>query len=265
MNEPPATNEPSASWWGTHRRPFAITLGITAVLVCTAAVVVGLDRVLIAGANALTTVVALPFVIAVGLILVLIVPFLPFLLISALTDDAFDLPDGESVVEGVGRHVVKPYFRWIGKQRSPIFWGVPCGLVTALVFLAVVGYVRAAPERAAAAAAARKLDETRALLERVQGELRDEYERTGQFPETVSTVDPYGHALAYVVVESRSKSSYTLTSLGPDGTPSDDDLCVDELLRRDQGVLRRLARRVLQGPEPAPVRCPAAAAKRAAR
>lgn len=243
-----------------------MTVGITAVLVCVAAVVAGLDRVLVGGVQALATVVALPFVIALAVAAVLIVPFIPFLIISYLTDDVLDLPDGDFVVEGVGRHIVKPYFRWIGKQRSPIFWGVPSGVVTALVFLAIVGYVRAAPERAAAAEAARKLEETRALLEKLQGELRAEYERTGKFPETFSATDPYGNALSYVVVESRSRSSYTLTSLGPDGKPSDDDLCVDELFRHDQGgALRRLANRALHGPEPAPARCPAAAAKRAAR
>lgn len=242
--------EPSESWWSANRRPFAASVGITSVLVCSLAVVVGLDRVLRTGIDALAALVALPFVVAFCVIVLFLIVFLPFVLLSALAD----APGGDAVVNSTGKYIIAPYFRWIGKQRNPIFWGVPCGVVTALVCLAIIGHVRSAHERKAAAEAERKVAETRALLETAQADIRDEFARTSHLPQSLSVMDPYGRALSFVVIESSSMSSYTLTSLGPDGVVSGDDICVDDVLRRRESALRRLARHV-RGADADPIRC----------
>lgn len=237
-------------WWRTNHRRFLFAAVITALVSLGTAIAAGLDRVMSAGFQALATVIALPFVLVIGIFVLVMLPFLPVLLIAAVTDTDPGL-GGSDVLEELGSKVVGGYFGWIGRRRNPLFWGVPTGLVVALVILAIVAYVRAAPERAAH-------EQTQQILAQTKQQINDAYEREGHYPERLPEIlDGYGRVLAYRVVESRTMSTYTLSSQGKDLGSIDDDLCVQGGVRHTKpSVLRAIARRAVFGAEPEPVFCP---------
>jgi hypothetical protein len=256
------------AWWSTHRRRFGLTVAITCAVLLAAAIASGLDAVMHAAGQALAAAVWLPIALAAGLMLLVILPFLPFVLLGALLGESGDV--GSETAEHVGGKVVGGYFGWVFRQRSPVFWGIPVGTVAALAILATVASVRAAPDRAARAAEVAERERTAQILARAQTRLAQLHAETGRLPEPApgdrllgSALDPDGPdgadqplvaggaPLVYRVVETRSTSSYTLTAAG--------GACVDGLFRHkaSKRALVRLGKRVLHGREAEPVRCPA--------
>jgi hypothetical protein len=192
----------------------------------------GLRQVMHGALLALAVAALLPFVlVAGGLLVVMLIGFL--LALSAAVagaGDAFDdgLPGaGEAVVDG-GGWLIPRYYRFLGRQRHPVFWGIPAGglfgglLLWALLAVFVVpGETRTV----------RDLTEAKAGIERLYSESGgfprpDEHGHLRLEPNRPVLEDGFGRPLNYDVSGRWKLASWTLTSLGFDGKPSADDLCV---------------------------------------
>jgi hypothetical protein len=162
-------------------------------------------------------------VLVMGLVLVL----------AALTCD-----DGAGAgVEFVllGTQLGPPYYRWLGRQRHPVFWGIPLGLLLGGVLLWGLIALLILPGESLTA---RILTEAHLEVERLRRE-------TGRHPPPtpqgalaldrggrVQVVrDGFDRPLHYRVAGSGAVSSYVITSLGYDGRPGRDDLCVGDSTR----------------------------------
>jgi hypothetical protein len=244
------------AWFGANRRTLLVTIAVTALAFIVLALVLGLDEVMRTGFGALVLAMTLPFAIVIALIAFCLLLFLPFILLGALLDDAIDVPD-PGIGDGAG-DIVAGYYGWVGKQRNPVFWGIPIGVAVGIGVLALIAYIRDAPLRAEERERARLAAETQQILERTRDALEAHYGREQLYPERIDEVlDSYGRPLAYVVVESRTKSSFTLTSQGASATDRADELCVDGYHAHDESKLvGKIVRRVVFGKEPAPVKCP---------
>ncbi|MGE0551010.1 MAG: hypothetical protein AB7O24_19255 [Kofleriaceae bacterium] len=238
------------SWWRAHRRRFVVTSAITCAAIVGAAVISGLDRVLHAGVSTLFAAIAFPFAVVIVLAILIVLPFLPFLLGAALTDNDVDVPGG-TIVEGVAPSVVGGYFGWIARRRNPVFWGIPAGLVVALAILGAIVYVRDRPMR-----------EARARTEELLADLKYEIDAAGlqhrRLPaELQERLDGFGRPVEYRVVNTRALSTYTVTSRGADPVSPDDDLCVDgSVLHRRPSLVIALGEKLLLGDQAMPISCP---------
>jgi hypothetical protein len=242
-------------WFGANRRTLLITISVTALAFVVLALLLGLDDVMRTGFGALALAATLPFAIVIAIVLFCAILFLPFILLGALLDDATDVPD-TGIGDGAGE-IVAGYYGWVGKQRSPVFWGIPIGAAVGIGVLALVAYIRDAPLRAEERERARLAAETQQIMERTRDAVEAHYGREQVYPERIDEVlDAYGRPLAYAVVESRTKSSFTLTSQGASATDRRDDVCVDGSHAHDESKLvGKIVRRVVFGKEPAPVKC----------
>ena len=90
--------------------------------------------------------IALPFVLVFAILALCFLPFLPLVAIAALTDTDPGL-GGNDLIEDVGSKVVGGYFGWFRRRRHPVFWGAITGVLVALALLAIIAYVRGAPDR----------------------------------------------------------------------------------------------------------------------
>ena len=162
---------------------------------------------------------------------------------------------GEGVVVG-GSKLARIYYRFLGRVRHPIAWGAAAGALagTALVW-AILGLYVIPRER-------RTLD----TLMQVRSALEDRYRQAGSYPSPTEdgtvpatllstggptrdagpVADGFGRPVRYRLGGAWKIASYTVSSLGFDGRPSDDNLCVTggtrlgHWLERAQGSLRQL-------------------------
>lgn len=222
------------AWWRVHARRFAITWLVTLVIGLGLAVVVGLDRGLETAWAAVIGALTLPLALVVLTAVAICIPLAPFVALAVLADT--DVPIAGEVIEGVARHTVKPYYRWFGSRRSPVFWGLAAGVLTTSLALAGLAYVRGAPARAAARAqearaqeAARLAAANRELLDGLRAQLAATFSSTGAIPESLPpTLDAYRRPIAYATRTTALSLSYTLTSPGADPASPTDDICVDD-------------------------------------
>jgi hypothetical protein len=194
----------------------------------------------------------LPFVIlAVGVFLLSMVPI--FLAVAVLMTvggaegTALPLEAMESGVEAVveGTALVPRYYRLLARQRHPIFWGIPLGVLIGGVLLwALIGYIMIPGE----SRTVQILAETKQQVERVYGETKQfpRPDRTGHLPTLALVVpgapptppdvvmDGFGRPLVYAVSGQGPFAAYTMTSWGFDGRPGRDDLCVSGAARLRQ-------------------------------
>jgi hypothetical protein len=175
----------------TPSRVFAAASAASAAGVVILGWTTGVRQVMHAALLGIAAVAFLPFVlIAAGLFSVLSITF-----VVALAAAGHDMPidhvhgAGEALLEG-GAWLTPRYYRFLRQRRHPLFWAVPGGaLLGGLLLWALLALV-VMPKEARVA--------------------RDAFDRP----------------LVYRVSGIWQFASYTLTSLGFDGKPSDDDLCV---------------------------------------
>jgi hypothetical protein len=176
----------------------------------------------------------LPFVIiggglAVGLILALAGAVL-----------GADASVGAAIGEGattVGSLLFHPYYRFLGRRRHPVFWGVPVGMLLGCLLLGGVIALVIVP---AETRTVQILAETQQQIERV-------HKKSGRFPTPDAEgrltskalglqapgagnddfiLDGFGRPLHLRVKGKGILASYTLISWGYDGKPGRDDLCI---------------------------------------
>jgi hypothetical protein len=245
------------TWFRLNRRTFSVTIAVTGLVVVALALVLGLDDVMRTGFGALVLALTLPFALTLAIIVFFVVLFLPLILLGALLGDADIAPDpgfgGDSAGDLVGG-----YYGWVGKQRNPVFWGIPAGIGIGVAALATIAYIRDAPLRTEERERERLAAETQQIMARTRELLEAHYDGEQAYPDRIEPVaDSYGRPLRYVVVESRTRSSFTLTSQGPTAGDPRDDVCVQGYRRHDDAKLvGKIIRRAVFGTEPEPVRCP---------
>jgi hypothetical protein len=137
-----------------------------------------------------------------------------------------------------GRRAVPGYFRRLAGARSPVWWGVPAGLLVGLAGMMGVQWWYVMPRESRTAVV---LLGARAQIERVYEETKrfPEADQAGRLPlgnlypeqqrrEAGTLRDGFGREMAYRVEGVWRAASWTLVSAGMDGTfGTDDDLCVD--------------------------------------
>ena len=240
VSEGTASPKTLAGWWKIQGRRFLIATAVTTVTLVVSAWMSGLRQIMHGALLTFAIAALLPFVIvAGGLLMIMAIGFI--LALAAALARADDVPlghrlygAGEAVVEG-GGWLIPRYYRFLGRQRHPAFWGVPAGLLFGglLLWALIAALVIPGETRTA-----RTLTETTTKIERVYGQ-------SGGFPQpddrghltlegidaaqsTASGVleDGFGRPFKYEVAGRRKLASWTLTSLGFDGKTSADDLCV---------------------------------------
>jgi hypothetical protein len=209
-----------------------LAAAVTALALVVAGWTSGLRQVMHGALLALATAALLPFALIAGALLVIAAAGLVVASAGAL-GGAHDLsPDhvgwglGEAVVEG-GKRLIPRYYRFLARRRHPLFWGVAGGLlVGALLLWALIAVVVVPGE----ARTARALAAARADVEQ-------SYATSGALPRPDdqghlsiasggARADGFGRPLQYQVSGRWKLASWKLTSLGFDGRPSSDDLCV---------------------------------------
>jgi hypothetical protein len=198
-------------------RTVAATAGVVTVAIGVAAGLTGVRRIAYGALTALVLAGLGPVLLVVGgLAALMAVSLAVGLAGGGAAGDAGLSGVGEGVVVG-GAKLGSVYYRLWRRLRHPMAWGLGAGLVlgTALLWI-VLGFYVIPRER-------RTLD----VLRSAQSAIEQSYAEAGVYPATVPvTLDGFGRAISYQLAGKWKLASYTLSSLGFDGRPSDDDLCV---------------------------------------
>ena len=225
---------------GNTLRKFAICALLTAVMVAIAGWFTGAQLVL---RGALITVAAaalLPFVIVVAIIVIPFVIGMVFalsgMLLPAVLSWAlgYDGSPGWLIVDRAG-WLISRYYRLLARQKHPLFWGVPAGLLLGAVALGVLMATLIVPGES----------KTVQILAQTQASIGRVYDSTGSYPkpdedghlswaalgsvdqnrQTEGVVlDGFGRPLRYEFRGTWKIASYRLRSYGFDGRPGRDDL-----------------------------------------
>lgn len=196
-----------------------VTAALVAATLVGLALVGGIRRVAYASLAAVVLAGLWPIVLAVAAFAVLLA--LACLLGIAIGlaggDDQIDLDGfGEGIAFG-GHRLTRWYFRILRRVRHPVAWGMALGLLsgTGIVWLILV--VSVIPKERA----------TLSSLLVAQSTLEQRYRSDGRYPEAIAPLDDaFGRPIEYRLKGSWKLASYRLSSVGADGVPSDDDLCV---------------------------------------
>jgi hypothetical protein len=225
---------PEVSFRRRTIRYFVVAAVITAVLVMVVGWFTDVRQLLHWVLLSLAVTAFLPFVIiggglAVGLVLALVGAVLG-------ADAAAGAAVGEITAEA-GGHLFLPYYRFLGRQRHLLFWGIPLGLLLGCLLLAAIIGLVIVP---------RETQTVRTLAE-TQQQIENLHKKTGHFPipdaegritfkalgiqppEAANgpfVADGFGRPLHLRIKGKGILASYTLISWGYDGKPSKDDFCV---------------------------------------
>jgi hypothetical protein len=132
---------------------------------------------------------------------------------------------GEGITHG-GVAIATRYYRFLGASRHPVLWGAAGGLLagTGIVWGVLALWVIPGEQKT-----------LKTMLD-VQSQLEDQYRRDGHYPpsdagatiagQSGPIVDGFGRPIRYRVDGAWKLASYTISSLGFDGRPSEDDLCI---------------------------------------
>lgn len=183
---------------------------------------------------AVATFAFLPFtIIAAGLVFAGILMILT--LIAAIVAGGGDIGGGE-VAEpfaNAGVRSIPPYYRWLARQRHPVFWGIPVGvLFGGLLLWGFVATIVVPGE-------ARTVE----TLAEVQAEIEQIYDAEKRYPQPTAgnhlthaalnrpdlpgiVTDGFNRPIEYKVDGRWRIASYRLRSLGYDGAHGTDDLCM---------------------------------------
>jgi hypothetical protein len=251
MSHPTLEPKASAGWWEPQGRQFLIAAAASAAIVLLLAWLTGLRQVMHAALLSIAAAALLPFAVIAGGFLLLVLLGLVAALPGALSGGDAG-PDhglsqaGVGLVEG-SVWLVPRYYRFLGKRRHPVFWGVPTGILLGGLLLWAALAILVLPGEAG----------TVELLAATKDRIDETYRETGEFPRpdegghlalaayagsgkrvTQVVTDSFGRPLLYEVSRSwRKLSAYRLISTGFDGRQgTSDDLCVSGSTR-----LRELA------------------------
>jgi hypothetical protein len=228
------------SWWKVQGGRFLAASTITATTLVATGWISGLRQVMHGALLSFAVAALLPFMLLVGGLLLIMLVGLILALVALAGADGVPLDHGlcgagEAVVKG-GGWLIPRYYRFLGRQRHPVSWGVPAGvlfgglLLWALIALIVVpGETRTV----------RLLTEAKEGIERTRGEsgtfprpdaqgrlLIDGISAPGGVGGGAVLEDGFGRPFKYQASGKWKLASWTLTSMGFDGKPSADDLCV---------------------------------------
>jgi hypothetical protein len=194
----------------------------------------GLREVLYGVLLSLLVFALLPFVIiAAGVALTLVIGIL-----AGLAEGAGDSMRAEAGLKlaGGGVRLLRPYYRFLGRQRHPVLLGLPGGaLLGALILWGALAAARLPREA-----------RTAEILAAARQQIEEHHRRTGRYPAVVAggslsaadlglplpagsdgaLLDGFGRPLRYQLSGPARLASYRLQSLGYDGAPGRDDLCV---------------------------------------
>jgi hypothetical protein len=201
---------------------------ITAVVVATTVLAIGWAtglRVVMHGALLSVAVAAfLPFVIIAVVLFVILVLGLVAAASGEAPVDLGGVDGGASFIEG-GFHFIPIYYRFLARQRHPLFWGTPVGtLLGGLLLWGLLGALVIPGEM-----------RTVQILGEAKTQIDQAYAKNGRFPAAEdgklieggqTVVDGFGRPLHYAVSGKWKLASYRLASAGYDGEESGDDLCV---------------------------------------
>lgn len=226
------------AWWAVRGRSFLGTAAVTSVTIVVIGWMTGLRAVMHAAILSVATVALLPFVlVASGLLLLMGIGFV-FALLASLGGEHLAIDHGlygaGELWVGGGRWFASRYYRFMARQRHPLFWGFPAGvLFGGLILWALIAALVLPGE----ARTARILGRTMATIDQI-------YRDTGEFPPPDAhghltgrlsdgngaagtvLVDGFGQPLHYEVSGRWKLASWLLVSSGFDGKAGADDLCV---------------------------------------
>lgn len=204
-------------------RRFGFTALAVALLVLVVGWFTGLRVVFHGAMLGVATIAFLPFLFIASLVLLFMAMAVAIALAGA---DGGDVPGGDAAGEAAFGFV-GPYYRFLGRQRRPEFWGVPVGvLLGGLLCWAALGAIVVPGEARtveALAAASQTLDSA--------------YETSREFPAPVEGAlvvdgkpieDGFGRSFIYETKSVGPAHSWSLRSRGYNGVDGgSDDLCVD--------------------------------------
>ncbi len=232
-------------WWRAHGRSFAasalvVGLGLFVLGAFTGARTFAYGTLLTLG-----TIAFLPFVVIAGLLGLVLFLLVLAAAAAALSGGGVDVDGVDAPLGGIeaAARLVPGYYRLLGRIRHPVAVGAVAGTVLAVVGLWVLMLVTVVPKEI----------ETRERMVAAQAAVEAVRQREGRFPPSsksgllpatelgLDELDGFGRPLVYEVSGRWKLQSYEIRSLGEDGEPSDDDMCI-----RGESDLRRLVGTALE-------------------
>lgn len=214
------------SWWSSNGHKFFAAAVITAAVLVIGGWFTDAREVMHDALISLAVVALLPLAI-IGAFLAAMLVIGLVLALPAAAIDAADVPlegAADIAIEG-GGHFIPWYYRFFTRQRHPVFWGIPAGiLLGALVLWAALALTRLPHER-----------DTAAALQTAKDKVEQVYKDTGSFPaprgghlvlDGVTYKDGFDQPFVYDVGGVWKLAHWSLRSYGYDGEKSDDDLCI---------------------------------------
>jgi hypothetical protein len=214
----------------TWASKFLLTVAIVFLAVLLGGWFTGVQQVMHTALLSVTVFAFFPVIILAAVILIPIILMLALMLISIISGDG---GDGSVNPEAQIPSVVflHEYYEWMARQRSPYFWGVPVGvLLGGAILWGLISWLIVPKEM--------KTSESLLRAERsvkVQYEAKKSFPTPGanhSFPQTLNQenspplLDGFGRPFLYHVTQNGGQMSYRIKSLGFDGKPGKDDLCV---------------------------------------
>jgi hypothetical protein len=223
------------TWWRANGARFLVAALVTASALVAVGWLTELRHVMHAALLAVAVFALLPLILIGGALLLVLVVSLAIAAAAALGGDGDadlgGLGTGDLAEGGVW--LAPRYYRFLGRQRHPVFWGVPAGLALGgLVLWGVLGLAVLPGESS-----------TAQILAQARADIDSRYRETGDFPRPDELVvrDGFGRPLEYRLSGRWKLKSWTLVSLGFDGEPSSDDLCVSGSTRMVELAEKALA------------------------
>lgn len=197
-----------------HRR-FLLGAGPALGAICIVGWLTGLRGALHGLVLAMSAVALFPFILLLGFVLLVCAASA----LAALAGDGAGELLAAGAADGVttgGGKLVRGYYRLFWRlRRHPVLWGLAAGLGLGGAGLALVLWLFVLPREAATLAT---LLEVKAQIDAKGG--------PGAESPVALPLDAFGHPIQYRRQGSRLMASYVLTSLGFDGVPGSDDICV---------------------------------------
>jgi hypothetical protein len=228
---PPAVLEaiPQPGWFHWHGRRFLLAVAITASIVVAAGWLTGLRDVMHGALLAVAVAALLPLVIIGAGLVIILGTIVIAAVAAAFADVAIDpsppIEGGIAIAEG-GARLAPRYYRFLARQRHPVFWGIGAGTLLGGLILWAVLAIAVLPGEARS---------TESLAD-AQHAVELHYAQHHAYPrpdgghlivDGAIAEDGFGNPLEYRVRGGWRVASWTLRSFGYDGERGTaDDLCV---------------------------------------
>lgn len=200
------------------RRAVLSSAGLVGGLVVMVGWLTGARDVMYGALTTLLVVAFLPFVIIAAVSALFVV----LALLSAMAGEGPAPPVVDVPLHGTEEALVQPvqrYYGWLARRKHPFFWGTALGMAAGvLVLWGLIAWL----------VVPREAETTRRLLE-LKETIDAHHAREGDYPDALpeGAADAFGRPFQLKLGRrSRFVASYTVTSVGFDGRPGRDDLCV---------------------------------------